>query len=57
MSHVTKDMSQYFAFAFYLATTLYFSLFLEIKLRPMKAKYPEVNLLSIGEPVNQNHCI
>ncbi|XP_061353049.1 uncharacterized protein LOC133297846 [Gastrolobium bilobum] len=49
-SQVAVAMERYSASALDLATTLCFLLLQEIKLSPTNTQYPEVDLLSIGEP-------
>ena len=49
-SHVAKVIARYSASALDQATTSCFLLFQDIKLPPIKTQYPEVELLSVGEP-------
>lgn len=50
-SQVVVAIAWYFASALDFATTFFFLLFHEIKLSQTKTQYPEVDLLSKGEPV------
>jgi len=47
---VAKAIALYYASTLDLATTLCFLLFQEIKLPPMETQYPNVDLLSEGDP-------
>ena len=50
-SHVAKAIARYLASALDLATTSCFLLFQDIKLPQMNTQYPDVERLSVGEPV------
>ena len=49
-SQAAKAMALYSASALDLATTCCFLLFQDIKLPPIETQYPEVDLLSDGDP-------
>jgi len=49
-SQVAEAITLYFASTLDLATTCCFLLFQEIKLSPIRTQYPEVDILSDGDP-------
>ena len=49
-SQVVRAIARYSASALDLATTFCFLLFQEMRFPPMRTQYPEVDLLSLGDP-------